>query len=77
MSTAVLRVWEEYQHLSPEDRREFFDLLREEPDKPYDFIEPIPMRPPGFFDNIYTPEEIELENRLAKSCGVEPPGDLE
>ena len=76
MSTAVLRVWEEYQHLSPEDRREFFDLLREEPDKPYDFIEPIPMRLPGACDD-YDAEDIAEMNLVAKHSAMPSPADLE
>ena len=30
-------------------------------------IESIPIRPPGYFANCYTPEEIALENRLSKA----------
>lgn len=40
-------------------------------------IEPIPMRPPGYFANAYTAEEIQEENRLAKASVVRPPKDLE
>ena len=40
-------------------------------------IEPIPMRPPGYFANCYTKEEIELENRLSKASVIRPPKDLE
>lgn len=75
MSTAVLRVWEEYQHLSAEDRREFFDLLREEPGKPHDFSEPIPMRPLGYFDD-YDAEDI-AEMKLTEGHSVQKPSDLE
>ena len=34
-------------------------------------IEPIPQRPPGFFADGYTREEIELENRLSTASPVE------
>jgi hypothetical protein len=40
-------------------------------------IEPIPFRPPGYFANCYTPEEIREENLLAKSSVIRPPKDLE
>jgi hypothetical protein len=40
-------------------------------------IEPIPLRPPGYFDNCYTPEEVALDNRLAKTSVVRAPRDLE
>ena len=36
-------------------------------------IEPIPMRPAGFFAGCYTTEEIELENRLSKASVIHPP----
>jgi hypothetical protein len=40
-------------------------------------IEPIPMRPPGYFANCYTREEIELDNLLSKASVVQAPKDLE
>jgi len=51
-------------------RRRF--ILQEVPE-----IEPIPMRPAGFFANIYTPAEIREDNRLAKSSVIRAPKDLE
>jgi len=40
-------------------------------------IEPIPLRPPGYFAHCYTAEEIQEDNRLAKSSVIRPPKDLE
>jgi hypothetical protein len=40
-------------------------------------IEPIPMRPPGYFTDCYTKEVIEEDNRLAKASVVSAPRDLE
>jgi hypothetical protein len=40
-------------------------------------IEPIPMRPAGFFSNAYSKLEIQEENRLAKSSVIRAPKDLE
>ena len=40
-------------------------------------MEPIPMRPPGFFAHCYTPAEIRLENELSKASVVRAPKDLE
>lgn len=40
-------------------------------------MEPIPMRPPGYFANCYTQEEIELDNRLSKASVIRAPKDLE
>ena len=40
-------------------------------------IEPIPMRPAGFFANAYSKTEIQEENRLAKSSVIRAPKDLE
>jgi len=40
-------------------------------------IEPIPMRPAGFFANAYSKAEIQEENRLAKSSVIRAPEDLE
>jgi hypothetical protein len=51
-------------------RRRF--VLQEVPE-----IEPIPLRPPGYFAHCYTAEEIQEENRLAKSSVIRRPKDLE
>ncbi|MBM3835162.1 MAG: hypothetical protein FJ403_18190 [Verrucomicrobia bacterium] len=40
-------------------------------------IDPIPMRPLGYFANSYSKAEIEADNRLAKSSVIRPPQDLE
>lgn len=40
-------------------------------------IDPIPMRPPGYFANAYSQEEIREENRLAKASVIRAPKDLE
>ena len=40
-------------------------------------IEPIPMRPPGYFANVYGKAEIQEQNRLAKSSIIRAPKDLE
>jgi hypothetical protein len=40
-------------------------------------IDPIPMRPPGYFTNLYNKEEVQEENRLAKSSVISAPKDLE
>ena len=40
-------------------------------------IDPIPMRPPGYFANCYTRDEIELDNLLSKASVVRAPKDLE
>jgi hypothetical protein len=40
-------------------------------------IDPIPLRPPGYFANCYSKEEIQEENRLAKSSAIRAPKDLE
>ncbi|HTB82585.1 MAG TPA: hypothetical protein VK742_02925 [Candidatus Sulfotelmatobacter sp.] len=40
-------------------------------------IEPIPMRPAGFFANAYSKAEIQEENRLAKASVIRVPKDLE
>ena len=40
-------------------------------------IEPIPMRPAGYFANAYSNAEIQEENRLAKSSVIRAPKDLE
>src|ERR1041384_1519558 len=40
-------------------------------------IDPIPMRPPGYFANAYSKPEIQEENELAKASVVRVPKDLE
>src|SRR4051812_47203808 len=40
-------------------------------------IEPIPVRPPGYFSNAYSKAEIQEENRLAKASVVRAPKELE
>ena len=40
-------------------------------------IDPIPMRPPGYFANCYSKEELREQSDLAKSSVVEAPSDLE
>ena len=40
-------------------------------------IEPIPMRPVGYFADAYSPAEIQEDNRLAKSSVIRAPRDLE
>jgi hypothetical protein len=51
-------------------RRRF--ILQEVPE-----IEPIPLRPAGFFANSYSREEIREDNRLAKASVIRAPKDLE
>ena len=51
-------------------RRRF--VLQEVPE-----IEPIPMRPPGYFANAYSKAEIQEDNRLAKASVIRPPKELE
>src|ERR1022692_2326729 len=40
-------------------------------------IDPIPIRPAGYFANCYTKEELREQNRLAKASVVRAPADLE
>jgi hypothetical protein len=40
-------------------------------------IDPIPIRPPGYFAQAYSKSEIREQNRLAKASVVRPPADLE
>jgi hypothetical protein len=40
-------------------------------------IDPIPIRPAGYFANCYSREEIQEQNRLAKASVVRAPADLE
>jgi hypothetical protein len=51
-------------------RRRF--VLQEVPE-----LEPIPMRPAGYFAHAYSKDEIWEDNRLAKASAVRPPKDLE
>lgn len=47
-------------------------LLQHLPD-----IEPIPVRPPGYFAGCYTNQEIQSDNLLGKASSLHPPNDLE
>jgi hypothetical protein len=40
-------------------------------------IDPIPIRPAGYFANCYSKEEVREQNRLAKASVVRAPADLE
>jgi hypothetical protein len=40
-------------------------------------IDPIPIRPAGYFANCYSKEEIREQNRLAQASVVRAPADLE
>ncbi|MDR3459152.1 MAG: hypothetical protein P4N60_17115 [Verrucomicrobiae bacterium] len=40
-------------------------------------IDPIPLRPAGYFAQAYSREEIREENRLAKASVIRVPQDLE
>ena len=40
-------------------------------------IEPIPMRPAGYFANAYNRAEIQEDNRLAKASVIRAPKDFE
>lgn len=40
-------------------------------------IDPIPLRPDGYFADAYAPSEVRELNKLAKSSVVRPPADLE
>src|SRR5579871_7073156 len=40
-------------------------------------IEPIPMRPAGYFTGAYGKAEIQEDNRLAKASVIRAPRDLE
>jgi len=40
-------------------------------------IEPIPMRPAGYFAGAYSEAEIQEDNRLAKASVIRAPKDLE
>jgi hypothetical protein len=45
--------------------------------QPVPEIEPIPIRPAGYFANAYSRVEIQDENRLAKASVIRAPKDLE
>jgi hypothetical protein len=45
--------------------------------QPVPEIEPIPMRPPGYFANVYSRAEIQEDNRLSKASVIHAPKDLE
>ncbi len=40
-------------------------------------IDPIPIRPAGYFANCYSQEEIQEQNLLAKASVIRAPADLE
>ena len=40
-------------------------------------IDPIPIRPPGYYASAYSKAEIEEDNLLAKASVLRPPQDLE
>ena len=40
-------------------------------------IEPIPVRPAGYFAHAYSRAEIQEDNRLAKASVIRAPNDLE
>lgn len=40
-------------------------------------IDPIPIRPAGYFSSVYSKAEIQEDNRLAKASVLHPPKDLE
>ena len=40
-------------------------------------IDPVPIRPAGYFAQCYNSKEIREENRLAKASVIRPPKDLE
>ena len=41
------------------------------------FVEPIPMAPPGYFDDIYDEEYVRECNEFGKYSSTTPPDDLE
>ena len=45
--------------------------------QPVPEIEPIPMRPAGYFSRTYSQAEIQESNRLAKASVIRTPKDLE
>jgi len=40
-------------------------------------IDPIPIRPAGYFANCYNKEDVQEQNQLAKASVVRAPDDLE
>ena len=40
-------------------------------------IDPIPIRPAGYFANCYSKDEVREQNRLAKASVIRVPADLE
>jgi hypothetical protein len=40
-------------------------------------IDPIPMRPAGYFSNAYSAAEIREDNKIAKASVIKAPKDLE
>jgi hypothetical protein len=40
-------------------------------------IDPVPIRPAGYFAHCYSKEEIQEQNELAKSSIIRAPADLE
>jgi len=40
-------------------------------------IDPVPIRPAGYFARCYNSKELREENRLAKPSVIRPPKDLE
>jgi hypothetical protein len=53
-------------------RGEHYYILQEVP-----HIDPIPIRPPGYFANCYSKEEIREQSLLAKASVIRAPADLE
>ena len=45
--------------------------------KPVPPIDPIPIRPPGYFESCYSKTEIRNDNGLAKASVIRAPADLE
>ncbi len=45
--------------------------------QPVPEIEPIPLRPAGYFANAYSRAEIQTDNQFAKASVVRAPKDLE
>ena len=45
--------------------------------QPVPEIEPIPMRPPGYFASCYSKADAKLENKLGSASVVKAPEDLE
>jgi hypothetical protein len=47
-------------------------ILQEVPE-----VDPIPIRPPNYFADVYSQAEIKEDNRVAKASVVQAPKDLE